>query len=285
MRIYDHILSVGLLSLGLGLTSAAYALDGTKSPDALPGMGVGIAPETPLGVDSPHLKAWFQKIQSGDFEGAMKSLEEAARNGDVRAAWKLGRMYADGDGVKKDELRAFGYFRMIADIQHIEDMAGTAQAMFVAKTLVALGEYYLNGIPNSEIKPDLTQARQKFYYAANYFGDPVAQYHLGRMYLDGQGGAKDSKMAARWLNTAAMKGQYEAQAVFGGMLFKGLSVSRDGSKGLMFLRLAMDAATPKEVWISDQYNAAWKQATEDERAEALVYVEQWRERQLHAGHP
>jgi uncharacterized protein len=284
MRISDHILPVALFSLGLGLGSA-YALDGTKSPNALtPGAitGQGSSQDAPFAIDSPNLKAWLQKVQSGDLVGAAESLREAARNNDVMAAWKLGRMYADGtDGVKKDDLKAFEYFRIIAEIPHIEDAVGTTQGGFVAKALVALGEYYLNGIPNSDVKSDPVQARQKFYLAAFVFGEPKAQYHLGRMYLDGQGGAKDTKNAGRWLNMAAMKGQYEAQAVFGGMLFKGLSVPRDGAKGLMFLKLATDAATPKETWIVDQFNAAWKQATEDERAVALVHVEHWREQQHH----
>jgi len=284
MRISDHILPVALFSLGLGLGSA-YALDGTKSPNALaPGAitGQGSAQDAPLASDSPNLKAWLQKFQSGDLVGAAESLREAVRNNDVMAAWKLGRMYADGTGgVKKDDLQAFEYFRIIAEIPRIEDAVGTTQGGFVAKALVALGEYHLNGIPNSDVKSDPVQARQKFYLAAFVFGEPKAQYHLGRMYLDGQGGAKDTKNAVRWLNVAAMKGQYEAQAVFGGLLFKGQLVPRDAAKGLMFLKLAVDAATPKETWIADQFNAAWKQATDDERAVALVHVEHWREQQHH----
>ena len=59
------------------------------------------------------------------------------------------------------------------------------------------------------------------------------------------------------------------------MLFKGQSVNRDGAKGLMWLMLARDAAAPKETWITDMYSAAVKQATEDERAVALVHVEHW----------
>jgi len=43
----------------------------------------------------------------------------------------------------------------------------------------------------------------------------------------------------------------------------------------MWLILARDAATPKETWITDMYTAALKQATETERAVALVHVEQW----------
>ena len=71
---------------------------------------------------------------------------------------------------------------------------------------ITLGSYYLVGIPNSEVKPDPARAREMFSYAASYFGDPDAQYHLGRMYLDGEGIAKDPKQAGRWLFTAASKG-------------------------------------------------------------------------------
>jgi uncharacterized protein len=286
MRISDHILSVAVFSLGLGLT-AAYALDGTKSQNntmpAIPG-----ARDTPLGtdlpqigLDSPHLKSWFQKMRTGDVEGAAKSLEEAARNNDVLAVWRLGRNYADGEGgFKKDDRRAFEYFRRIAETQRIEDLVGTELAAFVANALVSLGNYYLEGIPNSDIRADPIQARQKFYYAANFFGDATAQYQLGRMYLDGQGGAKDTKLALRWIHQAAAKGQYEAQAVFGAMLFKGQGqvLPRDSAKGLMWLILAKDtsASAPKGTWIKDQYSAAWSQATADEQAVAMVYVEQYR---------
>jgi TPR repeat protein len=147
--------------------------------------------------------------------------------------------------------------------------------VFVAKAFVAIGGYYLTGIPNSDVKLDAVHAREMFWYAASYFGDPDAQYRLGRMYLDGQGAAKDPKQARRWLFTAAGKGQYEAQAVLGAMLFRGQSAPRDAARGLMWLILARDAATPKETWITDLYAAALKQASETERAVALVHVEQW----------
>jgi hypothetical protein len=274
MRISKSILSVALLGLGCGLTTA-HAFDGTKSPaNIAPAVGVGVAPETPLGGGSGNLKAWARALRAGDIEGAQKSLEGAARNGDVMAAWKLGRMYADGDGVPQSDLQAFEYFRNIANA-HADEMTGTTEARFVANAFVALGGYYLSGIPNSSIKPDAARAHEMFNYAASYFGDPDAQYRLGRMLLDGQGGPKDPKVAVRWLSLAAGKGQYQAQAVFGALLFKGQSVPRDAARGLMWLILARDAATPKETWITDQYTAAFKQATETERAVALVHVEQW----------
>jgi hypothetical protein len=276
MRIYDNILSVALFGLGLGLTTA-YALDGTRSPaNIAPAVGgLGVAPEAPLGSSS-NLKMWARALRAGDLEAAQKSLEDGARSGDVMAAWKLGRMYADGDGVQQDDLRAFEYFRGIAN-SHADEVAGTAEARFVANAFVALGSYYLTGIPGSSIKPDPVRAHEMFNYAATYFGDPDAQYHLGRMLLEGQGAPKDPKSGARWLSLAASKGQYQAQAVFGAMLFKGQHVPRDGARGLMWLTLAKDAAAPKETWIADQYAAAVKQATDQERGVALVHLEHWME--------
>ena len=275
MRISEHILSVAVFGLGLGLATT-HALDGTRSPANIAPPVVGITPETApsLGPASGDVKAWARFMRDGNFEAARRSLEDGARNGDVMATWKLARMYADGDGVKQDDLIAFERFRGIAN-SHADEVPGTAEARFVANAFVALGGYYLLGIPNSNIKPDAVRAREMFAYAASYFGDPDAQYRLGRMYLDGQGAPKDSKQATRWLSLAASKGQYEAQAVFGAMLFKGQSVSRDGARGLMWLMLARDAATPKETWITEQYAYALKQATEEERGVALVYLERW----------
>jgi hypothetical protein len=291
MRISEHILSVVVFGLGLGLATA-YALDGTRSPsDIAPAVGVGVTPEAVPGLgvgagrpEAPHPLTSFQAFQTGaralragDTKGGLEQLEYAARNGEIMAAWKLGRMYADGDGVKQSDLRAFEYFRSLAD-GHADEVPGTTPARFVASAFVALGGYYLAGIPNSDIKPDAVRAREMFAYAASYFGDPDAQYRLGRMYLDGQGTAKDPKQAARWLSLAAGKGQYQAQAVFGAMLFKGESVPRQSARGLMWLTLARDAASPRETWITDLYAAALKQATEDERAVALVHLERWLKR-------
>jgi TPR repeat protein len=291
MRISERILSTVLFGAGLGLATA-YAFDGTRSPsDIAPAVGIEMVPRSgaTAGIgagalrtpEAPHPLTSFQAFQSGtralragDTQAGLSALEYAAANGQPMAAWKLGRMYADGDGVKQSDLRAFEYFRGIADA-HAEEVPGTAQARFVANAFVALGSYYLDGIPNSDVKADADRAREMFAYAASYFGDPDAQYQLGRMYLDGQGGLKEPKQAARWLSLAARKGQYQAQAVLGAMLFKGEYLPRQGPRGLMWLTLARDAASPREAWITDLYAAALKQASEDERAVALVYLERW----------
>jgi uncharacterized protein len=61
-------------------------------------------------------------------------------------------MYAAGDGVKKDDLRAFEVFRGIADA-HAEQTPGTPQARIVADAFAALGNYHLEGIPGTPMRP------------------------------------------------------------------------------------------------------------------------------------
>ena len=69
--------------------------------------------------------------------------------------------------------------------------------------------------------------------------------------------------------------EYQAQAVLGAMLFKGEYTPRQAARGLMWLTLARDGASSQETWIADLYAAALKQATDEERAAALGYLERW----------
>ena len=257
MRISDVI-----VALGVGLACGpAFGFDGSKSVDA---------PLTPVEA----FRSGTQALKTGEKDKAVVSLQYAADKGHAIAQWKLGRMYAEGDGVPQDDLRAFEYFRHICD-SHADDNPGTPQARFVANAFVALGHYFLDGIPKTAVKRDPDRAREMFSYAASYFGDPDAQYYLARLYVDGTGGPRDSKQAARWFGLAAQKGQYEAQAMLGAMLFSGDQVPRQAARGLMWLILAKDSAAPDQAWIGKLYDSAFQQATEDERALALVYLERW----------
>jgi len=203
----------------------------------------------------------------------LTSLQYAAENGDALAQWKLGRMYADGSGVPHDDLRAFEYFRRIVK-SHSDDTGNAPEPRFVADAFVALGLYYRDGIPNSPVKPAPNRAHDLFYYAASFFGAPDAQFHLARLYLKGEGVQKDPKYAARWLYRAAENGQYEAQATLGQMLFRGENVRRNRPQGLMWLTLASDGSRDQVAWIADAREAAFKQATGEEHAQALVLIEE-----------
>jgi uncharacterized protein len=203
------------------------------------------------------------------------ALEYAAEGGHPVAQWKLGRMYADGDGVVQNDLRAFEYFSRIAN-QHAEDNPGAPQAAIVANAFVALGRYYLSGIPNSKVKPDEERAREMFNYAASYFGNADAQYDLARLYFKSAGNSPESfRQGTRWLGLAAQKGQYQAQALLGQMLFNGEQMPPQRARGLMWLTLARDSAGADEVWIKESYNRAVAKASENDRALALQMLEHW----------
>ncbi|WP_375414917.1 tetratricopeptide repeat protein [uncultured Bradyrhizobium sp.] len=228
----------------------------------------------PVVAAQPGAQALKKAVPPGTSTTSLTSLQYAAEGGHPVAQWKLGRMYADGDGVAQDDLRAFEYFSRIANA-HAEDSPSAPQATIVANAFVALGRYYLSGIPNTKIKVDADRAREMFSYAASYFGNADAQYDLARLYLNGIGTPRDSRYGARWLGLAAQKGQHQAQATLGQMLFNGDQLPRQAARGLMWLTLARDNATPDEAWIKESYNKAIAKASENDRAMALQMLEHW----------
>jgi hypothetical protein len=251
-------LAVGLSGAGLNF-APALAFDGsaTSATASLsPSDGLRGGAHGPDGVKS----------------GSLSALQYAAEQGEPVAQWKLGRMYADGDGVPRDDLRAFNYFSAIANA-HPDEIPGTPQSRFVANAFVALGHYYLSGIPNSQIAADPERARQMFGYAASYFGDADAQYELGRFYLSGT--PSDPHQAARWFLLAATKGHCRAEVALGDMLFRGQAVPRQAARGLMWLTLGKDCAGNDEAWVKPLYDNDFQRASDDDRALALVYLEDW----------
>ncbi|MGE3150037.1 MAG: tetratricopeptide repeat protein [Pseudorhodoplanes sp.] len=261
------------IALGLGLAiglcadfgaTPTVALDGTRTPT-----------NTPLTLTPVEaFRSGARALKVGEKEKAVTSLQYAAEKGHALAQWKLGRMYAEGDGVPRDDLRAFGYFSRIAD-GHADESPDVPQSRFVANAFVQLGHYYLEGIPNSQVRADPERAREMFSYAASYFGDADAQYNLARLYLDGVGAPRDPRQALRWLGLAAHKGQYRAQALLGSILFKGQGVARQGARGLMWLTLARDNALSDDAWIVEMYDSAMSQASPEEQSMALVYLERY----------
>ena len=260
------------LILGAAPAAPAFGFDGSpvNSEAAIP-----VASPQP-GTAAPLKKALPPApVPAATSTNSLTSLQYAAEGGHPIAQWKLGRMYADGEGVAQDDLRAFDYFSRIAN-QHAEDSPSAPQAGVVANAFVALGRYYLKGIPNSKVKSDPERAREMFSYAASYFGNADAQYDLARLYLKGAGSSRDDfRYGARWLGLAAQKGQHQAQAMLGQMLFNGEQMPPQRARGLMWLTLARDNAAPDENWIKESYNKAIAKASDNDRAMALQMLEHW----------
>lgn len=271
--------------LGAIPLAPAFGFDGTPVNSRVkPAAPLGVVAGPPAAAAQVHNKpvppapvpaSAVPGAASATSSSSMMALEYAAEGGHPVAQWKLGRMYADGDGVAQNDLRAFDYFSKIAN-QHAEDNPSAPQAGIVANAFVALGRYYLSGIPNSKVKSDPERAREMFSYAASYFGNADAQYDLARLYFKSTGNSPESfRQGIRWLGLAAQKGQYQAQALLGQMLFNGEQMPPQRARGLMWLILARENAGADEVWIKESYNRAIAKASESDRAMALQMIEHW----------
>jgi TPR repeat protein len=268
MRISRLALSAGLLLVAALSSVPAVALDATPYGSKLPGPDIYASAKDALRVG-------IRDYNAGDKIAAARALEYAAGQGHALALWKLGRMYADGDGVPQDDLKAFEYFSRIAD-ENADESPGSGRAGVVSSALVSLGTYLLDGIKGSYVGSNPGRAVELFQYAASYFGDPNAQYHLARLYLDGTGVDRDPRQAARWFNLAAEKGHHPAQALLGELLVNGEGVPRQRARGLMWLTLAKEACDPKrDAWIPPLYDKALDAATESDRRTALAFLEQF----------
>lgn len=245
---------------------------------ALEGVDTASTEKAPLQIfKTPRaaLRAGLEGVRSGDSTSAIEALKYAAAGGEPLAQWRLAKIYASGEGVPHDDIKAYDYFSQIV-ASYDEDNPNRRDKSIVSSAFVAMGVYSLNGIAKSNVRPDPSRALQMFRYAATNFGDANAQYNLARMYLDGAGIDKDSRQAVRWLYLAADKGHLQAQAKLGQMLFSGQeSVKPQRARGLMWLTLAREAAanSKKDQWIVDLYDTAMAAANDEDRQVALAYLD------------
>ena len=256
-----------LCLIGLIAATPAFALDGKPQP-------VELLPQRAFKSVGDAVRSGMRDYNAGEKDSAIRALEYAADQGHTLARWKLGRMYADGDGVPTDNLKAFEFFSKIAD-EHADESPDSPNARFVASAFVALGSYHLSGIPDSYVKANPERAKEMFNYAASWFGDADAQYNLARMNLEGTGCPRDPKQALRWFHLSAEKGHVQSQAMLGHLLFTGEAGMRQRARGLMWLTMARENANPRrDNWIFELHEKAMAASGDNDRNAALAYLEQ-----------
>lgn len=210
-------------------------------------------------------KFGFSAYQKGDKQEAVEAYRYAAENGQIGAQWKLGRMYADGDGVERNDYAAYKVFRAIASM----DVApGSPDESYVSDALLALGRYVRTGIPGSPVKADPVAAQDYYMRAAAGYGNADAQFEIGQMFLAGSDGVKKSaRQAGQWLQLAADKGHAGAQAVLGNLLFQRGRIV----KGLAMMTAAMERANPlDQQWIRAMQEEAFALTAESDRRTAIA---------------
>jgi hypothetical protein len=222
------------------------------------------------------LRAGLDSYHAGDAARSVPALRYAADAGEPMAQWKLGRMYADGDGVSRDDAKAYDYFSKL--VEHFaDDDPDPRERSMASNAFVSVGIYLRDGVANANIAPDLDRALDLFRYAATYFRNADAQYHLARMYLDGTGVKRDLRQAVNWLELAARKGHAPSQALLGKLMFEGEAGAPQRPRGLMYLTLARDAANgaPTEQWIVDLHAKALHAASDADRKAAVAMLEDY----------
>lgn len=238
--------------------------------------GDGVFDDKPAAAPSDKSSPWdvfklgFTAYKSGHKDQAVEAYRYAAENGQIGATWKLARMYAEGDGVRENDLEAFKFYAEIVD-QDVEP--GSPEESYVSDALVALGDYMQRGIPGSDVRPDLVAAQEYYMRAAANYRNPEAQYEMGKMFLNGDGGVKASvSQAGRWLQLAAEKGHAGAQATLGNLLFQSGKVVR----GLAMMTAALERAKPSDQpWIRSMQEDAFSMADEGDRRKAMALSQTW----------
>jgi uncharacterized protein len=178
----------GTIIVGL---APALALDGSDASAAKS------VPLTSFTSGQEALRVGEQDLRAGKVEASVAALTYAAESGEVIARWKLGQMFAKGDGVPRDDSNAYHYFNQVVE-DYDEDQPEQQDVTAISDAFVAVGVYCLNGIPNSNVRPDPQRAHELFQYAATTFADPNAQYNLAHMYMIGAGGLATRHRKLYW---------------------------------------------------------------------------------------
>ncbi|EJF79445.1 hypothetical protein MCO_01011 [Bartonella sp. DB5-6] len=219
-----------------------------------------------IGNSFYFLKRGMSAYKNGQINQAISALRCAADMGSIGAYWKLGYIYAEGDGVPEDDYKAYNFFAYI-----VEKGAalGSEDESYISDALVKLAGYIKKGIPHSPVKPNPSYAVRLYMQAAVNYGNPKAQYHLGKMFLKGEGREKNLVQAARWFQLSARKGNPPAQAMLGNMLLQAGKVVR----GTALLTVAYEKASIKDRdWIRPMQEHAFAICDEFEKRIAMSLV-------------
>ncbi|CAI2175334.1 5433_t:CDS:2 [Funneliformis geosporum] len=182
------------------------------------------------------------EINLADPEAPLKSSYQGTQHCD-----ELGECYELGNGVIKDEFKAFDYYQKSAK-------QGDLSAKF------QLGYCYINGIGtevdkekgyelydeaagkkdgnDDNLKNDLDEANYWYHQAVD--GNKVALYRLGELYEIGKGVCKNLVRAFEFYKESANKGCLEAQYKVGYYYDHGLVVDADKEKALDWYEIAAE---------------------------------------------
>ena len=167
-------------------------------------------------------KAGIEYYQNGSYDKALESLKKAYGSGSMEAAYYLGEMYRQGNGVEKNKVVSCNYYQKSAE-------GGSKKAFLKAGTChipdTRDGEGFKETFKwfkkaSEELKKtDLDESEEKDLYIK-----------LGIMYYGGKGTLQDFSEAAKWFEKSAEMGDSYSQGVLALLYYSGDGVLTDRKK-------------------------------------------------------
>ncbi len=194
----------------------------------------------------------------GNFQSILTTMLEEANQGVVSSQFIVGKMYLQGQCIKKDYHKARKWLGQAADARHTDSIFYLALLYYDANSpyknykkamhwfnmandqgekhaLYYMGEAYLYGHGVKKNK----RLAQKLLSQAMSFKDPRAHYQLGYMYQKGVStGHKNYRKAFGWYAKSALMGYKDAHYKLAEFYARGLGVRRDKVKAYAWYTIA-----------------------------------------------
>ena len=183
---------------------------------------------------------WYMKvvsIEDPNFQGQWSDLR--SETGAIAAAnFRIGDMYAAGNGVPTDTHEAERWYKRSLDLE----TAGAQAGWLMAQVYLANAYLQSKGVPL-----DYGEAMHWMRNAAEN-GYRQAEVNLGSMYRDGQGTPQNYGQAMYWYRKAADQGSAVAEEMIGRLYFQGRGVTRDFTEASTWFGRAAEAGVPASQW-------------------------------------
>lgn len=239
----------------------------------------------------------YAAYQDGDFYEARRIWETAAAEGDARALYNLGTLYAEGRGVNFSMTTAEEYWQQAAEAGHVRAMhnlalahitdAGSmepeAAAAEYGQALRWLEQAAADSFPNSQYTlgkmyqyglnvPQSDARAAEYYMLAAEQGFANAQYNLGKAYRDGRGVPQDDAASIRYFQMAAENGHARAQNRLATRYARGDGVEQDDVTALFWATLAANGGAERAA---ENVRALRARMTDAQIADAETRVANW----------
>ena len=135
------------------------------------------------------IKAGENAYHRGDYATALREWQPLAKQGDAVAQYHLGLLYANGQGVLKDDAQARQWYEKAAVQGHVDAQVNLGMLL----------DYGRGG-------PQAFKMAVRWYLRAANQGNELAQRKLGLLYERGDGVQQDFVQAYMWYKLGAASG-------------------------------------------------------------------------------